>query len=164
MPRWLSGIVGGWQTNAIYTYQSGQALNFGVSGAPAYAGNRASFTGAGPVQAEGSITDRLGGVSGGPGYLNAAAFRVPRSFEFGDTRRLDGRNRGPSFTTLDFSLVKNIYFTEGVKLQIRGEAFNLTNTPVFGLPNTTVRNPGFGVIGSQSNQPRNLQIALKLVW
>ena len=164
MPRWLSGIVGGWQTNAIYTYQSGQALNFGVSGAPAYAGNRASLTGAGPVQTEGSITDRLGGVSGGPGYLNAAAFRVPRSFEFGDTPRLDGRNRGPSFTTLDFSLVKNIYFTEGVKLQIRGEAFNLTNTPVFGLPNTTVGNPGFGVIGSQSNQPRNLQIALKLVW
>jgi hypothetical protein len=64
-----------------------------------------------------------------------------------------------------FSLVKNIYFiTETVKLQLRGEAFNLTNTPVFGPPITTVGNPGFGVIGSQANQPRNLQIALKLVW
>jgi hypothetical protein len=164
MPGWLNAIVGGWQTNAIYTYQSGQALFFGVSGAPAYAGNRASFTGATPVQTEGTITDRLGGVSGGPGYLNAAAFRVPRSFEFGDTPRLDGRNRGPSSKNLDFSLVKNIYFTESVKLQLRGEAFNVTNTPVFGLPNTTVGNPGFGVIGSQANQPRNLQIALKLVW
>ena len=60
--------------------------------------------------------------------------------------------------------MKNIYFREGVKLQLRGEAFNITNTPVFGLPNTTVGNPGFGVIGSQANQPRNLQIALKLVW
>ncbi len=164
MPGWVSAIVGGWQTNAIYTYQSGQALNFGVSGAPAYAGNRASFAGAASVQTEGSITDRLGGASGGSGYLNAAAFRVPRSFEFGDTPRLDGRNRGPASTNLDFSLIKNFFFKEGVKLQLRGEAFNVTNTPVFGLPNTTVGNPGFGVIGSQANQPRNLQIALKLVW
>lgn len=157
-------LIGGWQTNAIYTYQSGQALNFAVSGAAAYAGNRASFTGVTPIQTEGGVSDRLGGVSGGPGYLNAAAFRVPLSFEFGDTPRLDGRNRAPSSVNLDFSLVKNFYFTESVKLQLRGEAFNVTNTTVFGLPNTTVGNPGFGVIGSQANQPRNLQIALKLVW
>lgn len=162
--RWVNAIVGGWQANAIYTYQSGQALNFGVSGAPAYAGNRASFTGVAPVKTEGDVTNRLGGVSGGPGYLNAAGFRLPRSFEFGDTPRLDSRTRGPSSVNLDFSLVKNFYLRESMKLQLRGEAFNVTNTPVFGLPNTAVGNPGFGVIGSQSNQPRNLQIALKLVW
>ena len=80
---------------AISTYQSGQPLNFGVSGAPAYAGNRASFTGASQEQTSGSITDRLGGVSGGPGYLNAAAFRVPQSFEFGDTPRLDSQKSRP---------------------------------------------------------------------
>ena len=56
---WLNTIVGGWQTNAIYTYQSGQALNFGVAGAPAYAGNRASFTGVTQVQTEGDVTGRL---------------------------------------------------------------------------------------------------------
>lgn len=161
---WLKRIAGGWQANAIYTYQSGQPLNFGVAGAPAYAGNRASFTGVLPVKTEGSVTDRLGGPSGGPGYLNAAAFRVPSSFEFGNTPRLDSVNRGPSSVNLDCSLVKNFYFSESTKLQLRGEAFNITNTPVFGLPNTTVGNPGFGVIGSQANQPRNLQLALKLVW
>jgi hypothetical protein len=65
---------------------------------------------------------------------------------------------------LDFSLIKSFPITESVRLQLRGEAFNVTNTPVFGLPNTTVGNPGLGVIGSQANQPRNLQIALKLIW
>lgn len=161
---WTNQIVGGWQVNGIYTYQSGQPLNFGVSGAPAYAGTRASFTGTAQPQTAGPITDRLGGASGGSGYLNSAAFRVPLSFQFGDTPRLDSRNRGPRSVNLDFSVVKNFPIKETMRLQFRGEAFNLTNTPVFGLPNTTVGNPGFGVIGSQSNQPRNLQLALKLIW
>jgi hypothetical protein len=164
LPLGKGRLLGGWQVNGIFTYQSGQPLNFGVSGAPAYAGTRASFTGAAEPQTSGSVTDRLGGVSGGPGYLNAAAFRVPASFEFGNTPRLDGRNRGPSSKGLDFSLIKNIPLYENMRLQFRVEAFNLTNTPVFGLPNTTVGNPGFGVIGSQANQPRNLQLALKLIW
>jgi hypothetical protein len=161
---WKNVLIAGWQVNGILTYQSGQALNFGVAGAPPYAGNRASFTGVQPIQTEGSVSDRLGGVSGGPGYLNAAAFRVPLSFEFGNTPRLDSQNRAPANKNLDFSLVKNVPLTENTRLQLRGEAFNVTNTPVFGLPNTTVGNPGFGVIGSQSNQPRNLQLALKFIW
>ncbi|MBI2687733.1 MAG: TonB-dependent receptor [Acidobacteria bacterium] len=163
LPLGKGRLLGGWQVNGIFTYQSGQALNFGVSGAPAYAGSRPSFTGSN-VQAPGGYTDRLGGASGGPGYLNAAAFRIPSSFEFGNTPRLDGRNRGPATKGLDFSLIKNIPIVENLRAQFRAEAFNLTNTAVFGLPNTTVGNPGFGVIGGQVNQPRNLQLAVKMIW
>lgn len=161
--RGMNWLIGGWQVNGIYTYQSGQPLVFGVSGTPAYAGSRASFTGS-DVQTSGDPSSRLGGVSGGSGYLNAAAFRLPVSFEFGNTPRLDSRNRGPRTVNLDFSLIKNMPITESTRLQFRAEAFNLTNTPVFGLPNTTVGNPGFGVIGGQANQPRNLQLGLKLIW
>jgi hypothetical protein len=163
-PRWLNALIGGWQVNGIFAYQSGQPLSFGVSGAPAYAGTRASFTVAAEAQTSGQLSDRLGGPSGGSGYLNAAAFRVPLSFEFGDTPRLDSRNRGPANKNLDFSLIKSFPLTESVRLQFRAEAFNLTNTAIFGLPNTTVGNPGFGVIGGQANTPRNLQLALKLIW
>jgi len=163
-PGWVNTLIGGWQVNGIYTYQSGQPLAFAVAGAPAYAGTRASFALAADAQTSGGVTDRLGGPSGGPGYLNSAAFRVPVSFEFGNTPRLDSRNRGPANKNLDFSLIKNFPLTEIVKLQFRAEAFNLTNTAIFGLPNTTVGNPGFGVIGSQANSPRNLQLALKLIW
>jgi hypothetical protein len=163
MAGWANQLIGGWQVNGIYTFQSGQPLSFGVSGTPAYAGNRSSFTGS-EVQTSGSYSDRLGGPSGGPGYLNAAAFRLPQSFEFGNTPRLDSRNRGPRTVNLDFSVIKNFPFSESTRLQFRAEAFNLTNTPVFGLPNTTVGNAGFGVIGGQANSPRNMQLALKLIW
>src|SRR5258708_1824581 len=163
-PGWINGIIGGWQLNGIYGFQSGQPLNFGVSGAPAYAGSRASVTGTGSAQTSGSVSERLGGVSGGPGYLNASAFRVPLSFEFGNTPRLDGRNRGPGNVNLDLSLIKSVPIRESLRVQFRVEAFNVTNTPVFGLPNTTVGNPGFGVVGSQANNPRNLQLAVKILW
>ncbi|MBI1786073.1 MAG: carboxypeptidase regulatory-like domain-containing protein [Acidobacteria bacterium] len=163
-PKWANAAIGGWQVNGIYTFQSGQPLNFGVSGTPAYAGSRASYTGAAEAVTGGGVTSRLGGVSGGSGYLNAAAFRVPVSFEFGNTPRLDSRVRGPVTVNLDFSLIKSFPLAERLRLQFRAEAFNLTNTPVFGLPNTTVGNPGFGVIGGQANSPRNLQMALKLIW
>lgn len=163
LPKALDFFIGGWQTNGIFTRQSGQPLSFGVVGAPAYAGSRASFTGS-EVQTSGPLSSRLGGPSGGPGYLNLAAFRAPLSFEFGNTPRLDSRNRGPRSINLDFSLIKNVSLADKARLQFRAEAFNITNTPVFGLPNTTVGNAGYGVIGGQANQQRSLQIGLKLLW
>jgi hypothetical protein len=45
---------------------------------------------------------------------------------------------------------------------IRGEAFNVTNTPIFADPNVTVGSTSFGVITGTQNSPRTLQIALKL--
>ena len=40
----------------------------------------------------------------------------------------------------------------------------MTNTPVFGAPGTTVNGVNFGVITGQSNVPRNIQLALKLLF
>jgi hypothetical protein len=42
------------------------------------------------------------------------------------------------------------------------EAFNLTNTPAFGLPGTSLGTPNFGVITSQANAPRQVQLAMRL--
>jgi hypothetical protein len=41
---------------------------------------------------------------------------------------------GPGFKNVDFSLLKNISFTEKMKLQFRTEIFNIFNTPQFGIP------------------------------
>jgi hypothetical protein len=61
-------------------------------------------------------------------------------------------------TTMDFSLFKTFQFHEKAKLQLRANAYNLANTPVFGGPNTTS-----GVIGiGQVNDPRIVELALKL--
>jgi hypothetical protein len=56
----------------------------------------------------------------------------------------------------------NIKPERNVYLQLRAEAFNITNTPIFADPNVTVGSTSFGVITGTQNSPRTLQIALKL--
>jgi hypothetical protein len=61
-------------------------------------------------------------------------------------------------TTMDFSLFKTFQFHEKARLQLRANAYNLANTPIFGGPNTTS-----GVIGiGQVNDPRIVEVGLKL--
>jgi len=47
-------------------------------------------------------------------------------------------------------------------VQFRAEAFNLFNTPQFGLPGASIGNPAAPVISSIVGNPRNLQLALRL--
>ena len=50
-------------------------------------------------------------------------------------------------------------------MQFRAESFNAFNTPWFGAPNTTLGSAAFGVVSpSQQNDPRNIQLALKLLF
>ena len=65
---------------------------------------------------------------------------------------------------IDLSMMKNFSIYERLKLQLRGEAYNLPNHPVFNSPSTSVGSAGFGVISSQANSPRNVQVALRLIW
>jgi hypothetical protein len=73
------------------------------------------------------------------------------------------RNARPP--TFDFSVFKTFPITETLRLQFRAESFNLTNTPWFGNPNTTLGGSSFGVVSpSQQNDPRNVQLVLRLTF
>ena len=58
--------------------------------------------------------------------------------------------RGPGTHNLDFAPYKDLVFRERMHLQIRGEAFNLTNTPEFDNPDTNLQSPTFGHILTHS--------------
>jgi hypothetical protein len=51
-----------------------------------------------------------------------------------------------------------------MKLQLRAEFFNFTNTPRFGDPNTSFGDPAFGTINSQSNNPRHFQAGIRFLF
>jgi len=73
--------------------------------------------------------------------------------------------RNPAEPQLNASIEKMIKFTERYSMLLRGEAFNLTNTPVYAGPNTDLNNPRFGMIPlGQQNFPRFFQLAAKIMF
>jgi len=73
--------------------------------------------------------------------------------------------RTPGQRKLDFSLIRDFHLRERHKLQLKVTAFNSTNTPLFGAPNTTPTSPLFGVVPiTQINSPRSVELGLRYVF
>lgn len=164
VPGYVNQIIGGWRLNLIASVQSGFALNIGQSGGAAFSGARPMYTGTASPLTSGSTHNRLGGTGQTQSYLNPAAFRLSQSFELGNVPRSAAAIRGPLGFQDDLSAIKEFPIHEDIHLQFRVEAFNVLNKVQFGLPNGTFNTSSFGQITSQANTPRNVQLALKLMF
>ena len=107
----------------------------------------------------------LHGSGIGNPWFTASSFAAPAANTFGNV----GRNylSGPRFFNLDASLSKSIRFTERYNLDLRLEAFGVTNTPQFYFASnggraagTTLGSSSFGQITSAIGG-RQLQLGLK---
>ena len=158
-PKGVAGaIANGWEVSAIYTYQTGGPLAFSSATNTTFSqgsGQRPNLVG-NPVLSENDRTLTR--------WFNTAAFAAPTAYTFGTAPRSLGSVRSHRLTSVDFSVVKNTRIYESVALQFRAEFFNLTNTVRFGPPNTSFGSAAFGQVGDQSNQPRVIQFALKLIY
>jgi hypothetical protein len=100
-------------------------------------------------------------------WFNTSCFTVPAAYTLGNESRTDPQLRGPGIANYNFSLFKKTPLTERFGLEFRAEIFNLFNRVQFAQPNTTVTttaNPTTGYITTQLNQPRLIQLALRLVY
>ncbi len=157
--RGVDAVLGGWQLNGIATLQTGFALalttqNTSNSGSQTLRPNSNGKS----AKLDGSIHSRL------DRFFDTSVFSQPAPYTFGNTGRTLPDVRGPGNRNLDFSLFKNFRIGERAGVQFRAEAFNLTNTVQFGLPNQGLNSPQFGVISNQANAPRQLQFGLKLLF
>jgi hypothetical protein len=85
----------------------------------------------------------------------------------GNAPRAVGSVRSPFFFNTNLSILKEFGLSashEQMKLELRLEAQNAFNHPVFGTPDTVVGDPNFGVISYTSVGPRQCQLALKLMF
>ena len=55
-------------------------------------------------------------------------------------------------------------YGEFLKLDFRGEAFNVFNRVQFGTPSNNLNSLNFGQITGQANSPRTMQVAQKIYW
>ena len=160
MNKVVDGFLGGWQTGGIVTYQGGFPFSifcsdpFGLLDVIFGSGNRCN-----PVQGANVFPSGTRTLSE---YFNTQAFSQPLPAHFGAL----GRNtfNGPSLFQVDMNIQKAIPITERVHFEVRMEAFNLFNHPNFGLPNTTLTSPTFGVISGTSTINRELQWGAKIVF
>ncbi len=96
-------------------------------------------------------------------WINAACFPAAAPGKLGNASRVPAI--GPDFINTDFSLVKQIALPgKETGLNFRAEFFNLFNHPEFGSPVNDVNAAGFGGVNSTVNNPRLIQLALKLTF
>ena len=133
-----SAVAGGWQLSTIFALITGSPVNLTYSAAGLSApGNSQSPDLVAPVKI-------LHGIGLNSPWFTPSSFAPPAALAFGST----GRNaiNGPGLFNFDFSLFKNIHLSESLRLQLRGEAFSLTNTPQFSNPGSTLGNANFGYV------------------
>jgi hypothetical protein len=99
-------------------------------------------------------------------WFDIGAFTRPAPFTFGNVSRNIGGVRSHGTNNWDLAFFKNTPIArEGqMRLQFRAEFFNLFNRVQFGFPGQALGNPNFGIVNSQVNEPRLLQLALRFSW
>jgi hypothetical protein len=141
----LAAVAGGWSLNGMFTHFSG--VPFTVTAAAGSCNCPGSQQIANQVLA--NVATVGSGINGTP-YFNPLAFAPVSGANFG-TSSFNGY-RGPGATNLDMSLFRNFSLTERLKLQIRAESLNISNTPHFGNPvvgnlNVSNYNPNSSTLG-----------------
>lgn len=147
-------LLTGWQFNAIAAMQTGQTFSIQNASARANTGSGDRPNVVGDPYAASQTPNQ---------WFNLAAFAAQPLYSLGNV----GRNTmfGPPMRNLDFSTFKNFPLKEQTLLQFRAEFFNILNHPNLGQPANSLGASNFGVISSTGNYlPRNIQIALKLVF
>ena len=156
--RAVDGFIGGWQIGGIPSWHTGLPLTIKYNSDSSGTGQR-SFR----VNVVGTPVDphQIGpGVQwlGGPTGFYAA----PTKGTYGNIGV--GTERGPGMERFDLSLSKKFNITEHKYFELRGEAFNLTNTPIFLSPaSQTITSTLFGQIRSSEGE-RNLQVVAKFYF
>jgi hypothetical protein len=139
-----SHIIGGWQFNWTLLAQSGTPISYPdyyLRGNPKLEG--------GQTLDHWFDTSKDIWVQRPPDTLRVTPLRSPNI-------------RIHSAPQLDVALIRDFRITEGHKLQFKASAYNVTNTPLFGAPNTTPTSPLFGVVPiSQINLPRVVELGFR---
>jgi hypothetical protein len=153
--RPVDSLIGGWQLGAVYTAHTGLPLTIKYASDTSGTGQR-SYR----VNVVGTPNDPHN-VGPGALWLDPSAYAAP-SHTYGNIGV--GTARGPGMSMLNFSLSKDFRFTEHKYFELRGEAFNLFNTPAFISPaSQTITSSLFGQIRGAIGE-RNMQIVAKFYF
>jgi hypothetical protein len=156
----VSALAGGWSLQGVATVQDGQPFTVACT--------TTTTAGLGCNALKVSGQNPYAGPHNATHFLNAAAFANPATTATG-VALLGGsptQVSGPAYRKLDLSLFRQIPIVRETRLEIRAEAFNLTNTPNFSAPGALgfTSPTTFASITSTRDNSRQLQFAAKIHW
>jgi hypothetical protein len=154
-----SQIFGGWQISTVLTAMTGLPLVFSGGGTLNAPGNQQvpNFNGSF------KILHRIG-----PGALwfDTSEFSKGPDNALGNASRI--AFSGPGLFDLDASLFRRVSFKERFGLELRAEAFSLTNTPQYSNPTANFNSSSFGQVTGTRTAPfggnRWLELGAKLTF
>jgi hypothetical protein len=151
---WVRTLTNDWQIGTVLQARSGSPLT------PSTTGNR-SLTGLGnqrPVVVGDPEIDNPTAAR----WFNTDAFAGNPPGSWGDTPR--GFLRGPAFWNVDLALSRVLRLGNAHRVEVRAEAFNVTNRVHLGDPNTTFGSADFGRIRTTIADARVMQFAVKYTF
>ncbi len=168
--RWVRGgpaswLLGNWRLAGSQFYSSGYPLSLSNSAAL----GSILFNG----RSAATITTYDGWIAqyGNPNWKgNDRYFQAPSFFgnqptdRAGNSTRHNPKARQPGNLNENFSLAKSFPVTESVRLDFRWEIFNMFNRFRPNPGSTNIQDPNFGRVQSQLNEPRRMQLGLKIYF
>ena len=181
--RFLKQTLGGWNVAGITSFRSGFPVN--IFSGPVMGGIADSIAPLGGSAVDrpnvaGPITNFNPQPAGSPGdpssqgqvrvngvlvsaYANSLGLSQPLLGNFGTMGRNVLRLNGQ--TNFDFDVFKNFSVREKLNVQVRGEFYNLFNSTAFqSMTSSTITSVNFGVYNTLSQNPRLVQLAVRLIF
>ena len=144
--KFENAFLGDWDFSGILRVQSGQPVAIGRP----------------------SIDNGQSAKLDSPGiyeWFNTNVFTSAPAFNFGNVGPVLPDVRSNGQRNVDAVIAKNLQFSareHSISAQFRVEFYNLLNHAQFAAPNGSVTSQSFGQVTSTANNPRDLQIALKI--
>jgi hypothetical protein len=162
-------IIGGWQLQGIYTFQSGRPIQFGqtvVSYPWARAGTNSGVMYFGDIHDirlphSQQTVDHWFNTAG---FVKTSSQLIDTNYQLRTFPLRFGFIRPDPLNNFDLSVLKNTRIAEGKDFQFRLEAINAMNHPNFAAPVTNPTASNFGQVTSVQNYSRRLQFTFKFVF
>jgi len=150
-----SWVLGNWSASGTFYAYTGTPFNPTGGGACNCPGGTQT-----PNQVQANV-QKIGNYGPGQFYYDPTAFVAGPPNQFGSV----GRNilTGPGRIGTDLSLARIFPIHDRFRFEVRGDAFNLTNTPSFSNPVTSVTDPNFmQVLSTNALSERQLRVGAVL--
>ncbi len=171
MNRIEDEVVGGWKASTIMSFHTGFPVTVNSNAAYSTAVNaRASRANhlrklkvVGRTETNWFGTDPSAQTCAAGSDNGTCAYSGESATSFGNASV--GSERAPSYQQVDLALSKDFAITEGTHFEFRSDFLNAFNMVSLAPPaNNASPGNGFGQISNTVNEPRNIQLALKVVF